>query len=1082
MKFLSGGNAPFKRIEFFSHTGDPITSGMLLLYTRIFLAFVFIHLVASETVQIGVLLPFSLSGQFQGLGKALELSIEPAIQDVYTQNIVSQDWNITYTITDGGCSKKTAVGRTYELSYVDAFIGPACSDACLPAALLTSYWNKPMISYSCSSIELSDRLYYATFARTQPFSRTYSHQTPDILYQTMDFYNWTRAAIIGTEDNVWSPLAISLTQLFQRNNITLPFSGFYVPSSSFSYTTFLSQIKDKARVVFLLAFNNEVARLLVAANELGMMNGEYAFLTLDFEIQNSWQTEPWVGGRNMTEFQALFDGIVNLSVKGPHGERFTNFSRQLSEKMKANNVSRTSVTFEFAAYLHDAISLYAIGLNRSISRGGNKTDGLAIISNISNAELLFTGVSGDVAINAQGNRIPVFAFSNRQGGSWVPIVEIDQTKPQNESVKIFTLSVVWPGGTTAVPLDEPKCGFHGEKCVVPPTERVNEESNYLWLLTLLLVLLVVILVIGFLFYKKRVHERELMSTSWIIDYKDIILCRPGSRMSSKVRTNGSFISQIGPGGEIQVNLTNVGRYKAELVEIHRLRKSHMDLKREVFVEMKQVRDLLHDNINQCIGMCTASPNICIVSKFCGRGNLQDLLANDDIKLDWLFMMSFANDIAKGMLAIHNSPITAHGNLRSSNCLIDSRWTCKIADFGLDSVKANQPEEDFGDYASYRDLFWTAPELLPESGSRKNRFKKTQTGDVYSYGIILWEILTRDEPYQDHLEPKDVVVKVRKRLTPPFRPDIPKESDGCDQRYLQLMYQCWDDGPSKRPIFNEVKSNLRAMNNSKNTDIVDNMLQMMEKYTDQLEELVEERTQQLEIEKAKTEELLYKMLPKPIADELKAGKPVQAESFSSVTIFFSDIVGFTSMASQSTPFEVVALLNELYTCFDQVIDNHDVYKVETIGDAYMVVSGLPVRNGERHAGEIGLMALNLLSCVKDFTIPHMKNRKVQLRIGIHTGPCVAGVVGLKMPRYCLFGDTVNYASRMESSGLALRIHVSPECKAVLDTLGGFHLKERGPVTLKGKGTIVSFFLFGKDGFKKSLPNLKDAAGLDEHEFK
>jgi len=125
------------------------------------------------------------------------------------------------------------------------------------------------------------------------------------------------------------------------------YSSLSLSLSCYKYVVFYSRVfyilLIFVSVVFLLAFNNEVARLLVAANELGMMNGEYAFLTLDFEIQNSWQTEPWVGGRNKTEFQALFDGIVNLSVKGPHGERFTNFSRQLSEKMKANNVSRTSV-------------------------------------------------------------------------------------------------------------------------------------------------------------------------------------------------------------------------------------------------------------------------------------------------------------------------------------------------------------------------------------------------------------------------------------------------------------------------------------------------------------------------------------------------------------------------------------------------------------------------------------------------------------------------------------------------------------------------------------------------------------------
>jgi len=300
----------------------------------------------------------------------------------------------------------------------------------------------------------------------------------------------------------------------------------------------------------------------------------------------------------------------------------------------------------------------------------------------------------------------------------------------------------------------------------------------------------------------------------------------------------------------------------------------------------------------------------------------------------------------------------------------------------------------------------------------------------------------------------------------------------------LMKRCWEDEPTLRIYIKEIVREIIKLNKEKklNGSLVDHMLVMMEKYTNNLEDIVADRTRQLEEEKGKTETLLYKMLPKSVANKLKEGEPVLAEQFELVTIFFSDIVGFTALCSKSSPLQVVDMLNDLYSCFDHCLETYDVYKVETIGDAYMVVSGLPIRNANRHAGEIATMSLDLLSHVKTFKIKHQPETQMQLRVGIHTGSCVAGVVGLKMPRYCLFGDTVNYASRMESSGLALRVHVSPECKEVLDQLGGYKLVERGPVDMKGKGTVVTYFLAGKDGFDKPLPDLKKAASLADHSFK
>ncbi|CAG2191593.1 uncharacterized protein [Mytilus edulis] len=201
------------------------------------------------------------------------------------------------------------------------------------------------------------------------------------------------------------------------------------------------------------------------------------------------------------------------------------------------------------------------------------------------------------------------------------------------------------------------------------------------------------------------------------------------------------------------------------------------------------------------------------------------------------------------------------------------------------------------------------------------------------------------------------------------------------------------------------------------------------------------TKALNKEKQRTDMLLYQMLPKSIAEMLKRREQVDAEQYNESTIFLSDIVGFTAICAQSSPLQVIDLLGNVYTTFDERIDVHDVYKVETIGDAYMVVSGVPKRNGKRHASEIATMSLDLLRNVKRIEISHLPGIRLKIRIGIHSGPTVAGVIGTKMPRFCLFGETVRIASKMESRGKANRIQISQATRDLLLAIGGFDMEER-----------------------------------------
>ena len=216
---------------------------------------------------------------------------------------------------------------------------------------------------------------------------------------------------------------------------------------------------------------------------------------------------------------------------------------------------------------------------------------------------------------------------------------------------------------------------------------------------------------------------------------------------------------------------------------------------------------------------------------------------------------------------------------------------------------------------------------------------------------------------------------------------------------------------------------------------------------------------LKKEKRKAEGLVTQMLPKSVAENLKQNKST-SEMFDSATICFTEIDGFKAIARCCSPLQLFDLLNTLYRTFDSRIDSFDVYKVETINDSYMVASGLPERNGDRHAAEIANLCIDLLYITPGILLSHDPTIRLKIRIGIHSGGTTAGVVGSKMPRYCLFGDAVNVASRMQSTGEPMKIHMTYETKMLLDNVGGYKAESRGQVEVKGKGLMDTYWLLAR----------------------
>jgi class 3 adenylate cyclase len=213
--------------------------------------------------------------------------------------------------------------------------------------------------------------------------------------------------------------------------------------------------------------------------------------------------------------------------------------------------------------------------------------------------------------------------------------------------------------------------------------------------------------------------------------------------------------------------------------------------------------------------------------------------------------------------------------------------------------------------------------------------------------------------------------------------------------------------------------------------------------------------ELIIEKSKSDELVSNLLPEEIAMRMKYEERLIADSYEEVTVLFADMVGFTQLSSKISPKELVDLLNVIFSSLDAIIDEHGMEKIKTMGDAYMAASGIP-NPIDNHAEVAADVSLRFMEEVSKFS--EMSGIDIKIRIGLHTGPVIAGVIGTKKAVYDLWGDTVNVASRMEHHGLPDRIQVS---KATRDLLKEkYNFISRGEIEVKGKGKMETYLLLDK----------------------
>ncbi|XP_055338422.1 atrial natriuretic peptide receptor 1-like [Paramacrobiotus metropolitanus] len=837
-------------------------------------------------------------------------------------------------------------------------------------------------------------------------------------------FSWTSLAIIT--DNGANPYfpqlvdsmypQISPGRQVYRENINT--------KEAVDFRKILLHLNSFTRIFIYMGDPTGFRKLLLKATELNLTNGEHVYV---IGTPFRFSAEPgylhWK--KNDTDDEVVQLAYRSVLIIEPDGSVYgrTDGSDTFSLEMK--NLSKTEYNYTYRPYElmspHPASTYAGLMMLAQVMENLRSVNAYEIWSSGRKTAKLFLNRSfetdvGRFYIDPVGERIPTVQV-NQLDWNTSQIRTLFVQDPADLRVHAVN-APQWPG--IWPPLNEPKCGFRGDASSCTPKGNTDLYAGSGGGV----VALIILIILGvFRFSRHTAYDALLNIDSWRIE--PVVLRAVGDTNQVLIPKNLSeLVGNTKPVAMKYANDQLVWVTLATKLPIPSTAKTFRP-NRIALVMINHLRRLDHPSINRFLGLTVSDSGLHVyfVSDFVQRGALTSLLPQ--MTLDYDLQIALIFDVLKGVKAIVQSSIRYHGNLSSQCCYVDKHFTLKIGETGFNKLRKliSQETADFTD--------------------GNNR-------DIRAVGLILLHVITFEDRFAS-------LEKFKSTTNEQSQDSIPPKFS----KVVPLLKQCVEG--SSATTISDMSSLTRKVTAAvglnagrmEDTHLLERIIRRLENYTMELDHQVAVRTIALVDEQRKCDILLREMLPTKHIDLLRKGTVPEPETFGLATILFTEIGGFKEVVKNSKPAFVMMFLNDVYTAFDTVLSRFDVYKVETIKDSYMVVSGIPLRNGHAHGKEICELAFCLLDAYSSFGVLF---DGTSLRSGIHTGSCAAGVVGHKAPRYCLFGDTVNTASRMLMYSDDSRIHISESTFTLLkEHFPEFQTERRGTIEIKGKGSVTTYWL-------------------------